>query len=125
MLTGYGGPEATVVREIPRPEPGPGEILVRVHAAGLNPVDFKTREGMLKIVQRYPLPITMGTNLPASSRRPRQPGHNSLLVIASSRGCPRNPWARSQTTPSCRKAFWPGCPRRLISLWPQACHLRA
>ncbi|WP_429615093.1 NADP-dependent oxidoreductase [Sphingobium olei] len=63
MLTGYGGPEATVVREIPRPEPGPGEILVRVHAAGLNPVDFKTREGMLKIVQRYPLPITMGNEL--------------------------------------------------------------
>ncbi|MDF0546060.1 NADP-dependent oxidoreductase [Sphingobium sp. H39-3-25] len=63
MLTGYGGPEATIVREIPRPEPGPGEILVRVHAAGLNPVDFKTREGMLKIVQRYPLPITMGNEL--------------------------------------------------------------
>lgn len=63
VLTGYGGPEATVLREIPRPEPGPGEILVRVHAAGLNPVDFKTREGKLKTVLRYSLPITMGNEL--------------------------------------------------------------
>jgi len=62
MLTDYG-PEATIVCEIPRPEPGPDEILVHVHAAGLNPVDFKTREGIMKIVQRYPLPITMGNEL--------------------------------------------------------------
>lgn len=36
---------------------------MRVHAAGLNPVDFKIREGMLKVIQRYPLPIVMGNDL--------------------------------------------------------------
>ncbi|MFF9817631.1 NADP-dependent oxidoreductase [Streptomyces sp. NPDC014006] len=39
----WGGPEALVEREVERPEPGLGEVLVRVHAAGVNPVDWKTR----------------------------------------------------------------------------------
>ena len=33
------------VDEVGRPEPGPGEVLVRVHASGVNPTDFKTRAG--------------------------------------------------------------------------------
>ena len=33
------------VEEVARPEPGPGEVLVRVHASGVNPTDFKTRAG--------------------------------------------------------------------------------
>ncbi|WP_337847504.1 NADP-dependent oxidoreductase [Sphingomonas sp.] len=48
---------------MPRPVAGPGEVLVRVHAAGLNPVDFKTREGKLKVIQRYDLPVVMGNEL--------------------------------------------------------------
>ncbi|WP_441247842.1 NADP-dependent oxidoreductase [Kitasatospora sp. McL0602] len=39
-----GGPENLRVTETARPEPGVGEILVRVHAAGVNPIDWKTRE---------------------------------------------------------------------------------
>ena len=42
---GFGGPEVLRVREVPRPEPLPTEVLVRVHAAGVNPVDWKTRGG--------------------------------------------------------------------------------
>ncbi|MEU3316312.1 NADP-dependent oxidoreductase [Streptomyces sp. NPDC048387] len=45
VVNGWGGPETLVEREIDRPEPGLGEILVRVHAAGVNPVDWKTRAG--------------------------------------------------------------------------------
>ena len=33
------------VEEVGRPEPGPGEVLVRVHASGVNPTDFKARGG--------------------------------------------------------------------------------
>jgi NADPH2:quinone reductase len=42
------GPAAEVLRveEISRPEPGPGEVLVRVHASGVNPTDYKARAGM-------------------------------------------------------------------------------
>ncbi|MFJ9770676.1 NADP-dependent oxidoreductase [Kitasatospora sp. NPDC101157] len=39
----WGGPEQLVEREVARPEPGLNEVLVRVHAAGVNPVDWKTR----------------------------------------------------------------------------------
>jgi NADPH:quinone reductase-like Zn-dependent oxidoreductase len=42
----FGGPEVLVVEEVPRPEPGPTEVLVRVAAAGVNPVDWKTRAGV-------------------------------------------------------------------------------
>lgn len=59
----YGGPEVAELREVSRPRPANGEVLVRVHAAGLNPVDFKTREGKLRVVQRYALPIVMGNEL--------------------------------------------------------------
>ncbi|MDN3919474.1 NADP-dependent oxidoreductase [Roseateles violae] len=64
MLTRYGGPEATELRDdVPPPRPGPAEVLVRVRAAGLNPVDFKTREGQLKVIRRYPLPAVMGNEI--------------------------------------------------------------
>ncbi|MFJ3925859.1 NADP-dependent oxidoreductase [Streptomyces sp. NPDC090022] len=43
VVSRWGGPEVLVEREIERPEPGLTEILVRVHAAGVNPVDWKTR----------------------------------------------------------------------------------
>ncbi|MDQ6750663.1 MAG: NADP-dependent oxidoreductase [Actinomycetota bacterium] len=41
----FGGGEVLEVRDVARPEPLPTEVLVRVHAAGVNPVDWKTRSG--------------------------------------------------------------------------------
>ena len=38
-----GGPEVLELADVPRPEPGPTEVLVRVTAAGVNPVDWKVR----------------------------------------------------------------------------------
>ncbi|MGA2259059.1 MAG: NADP-dependent oxidoreductase [Thermoguttaceae bacterium] len=63
VLTRYGGPEHTALTDVPQPLPRAGEFLVRVRAAGLNPVDFKTRAGALKIIRNYPLPIVMGNEL--------------------------------------------------------------
>jgi NADPH:quinone reductase-like Zn-dependent oxidoreductase len=63
VLSRYGGPEHTALTNVPQPSPRTGELLVRVHAAGLNPVDFKTRAGALKIIHNYPLPIVMGNEL--------------------------------------------------------------
>jgi NADPH:quinone reductase-like Zn-dependent oxidoreductase len=63
VLLRYGGPERTVLKEVPQPSPGTGQLLVRVHAAGLNPVDFKTRAGGLKIIRNYALPVVLGNEL--------------------------------------------------------------
>src|SRR5207237_5690489 len=43
----YGGPEVLKYQDVPRPEPKEDEILVRVSAAGINPVDSYVRQGML------------------------------------------------------------------------------
>jgi NADPH:quinone reductase-like Zn-dependent oxidoreductase len=42
---GFGSPDVLRVTEVGRPQPLPTEVLVRVHAAGINPVDWKTRAG--------------------------------------------------------------------------------
>jgi len=42
---GFGDAEVLQIRRVPRPTPLPTEVLVRVHAAGINPVDWKTRAG--------------------------------------------------------------------------------
>jgi NADPH:quinone reductase len=43
VVSRFGGPEVLELRELARPEPGPGDLLVRVMAAGTNPVDAKLR----------------------------------------------------------------------------------
>lgn len=49
--------------ELPRPEPGPGELLVRVRAAGVNPLDYKIRDGGVKVLLRFSFPLVLGTDL--------------------------------------------------------------
>lgn len=54
-----GGPEVLRYEDVPIPEPGPHEVLVRVNAAGVNPVDWKIREGHFG---RIGLPAIMGSD---------------------------------------------------------------
>ena len=56
----YGGPGVLAYEDAPRPHPAPGEVLVRVHAAGINPVDWKIREGHLKEMLHHTLPLVLG-----------------------------------------------------------------
>ncbi|HET8548395.1 MAG TPA: alcohol dehydrogenase catalytic domain-containing protein, partial [Bryobacteraceae bacterium] len=52
-----GGPDVLRLREVPRPEPGPGQVLIRVAAAGVNYIDTYHRTGLYKL----PLPFTPGS----------------------------------------------------------------
>lgn len=56
----YGGPEVLQLDELPMPQPAADEVLVRVHAASVNPVDWKIREGYLKDFFAQPLPVAIG-----------------------------------------------------------------
>ncbi|MGH9681955.1 MAG: alcohol dehydrogenase catalytic domain-containing protein, partial [Candidatus Acidiferrales bacterium] len=58
----YGGPEVVVHREIPKPSPGPGEVLVRLAWSGINFMDIHTRQGKYAASRTYPqtLPTTLG-----------------------------------------------------------------
>jgi NADPH:quinone reductase-like Zn-dependent oxidoreductase len=63
----FGGPEVLRYEEAPIPEPKPGEVLVRVHAAGINPPDWYLRDGMTivppEMRPEVRLPIIPGTDV--------------------------------------------------------------
>jgi len=56
----YGGPEALQYEDATVPQPQPGEVLVCVHAAGANPIDWKVREGHVKDIWPHKLPLIPG-----------------------------------------------------------------
>ena len=59
----YGPPDVLRLEETPRPEPGEGQMLVRVHAAGVNPIDWKLRAGYLQAFMPVELPHIPGFDL--------------------------------------------------------------
>ena len=59
----FGGPEVMQLEELPVPQYGGDEILLRVRAASVNPVDFKTRQGHFPPVGRDKLPLTLGRDV--------------------------------------------------------------
>lgn len=56
----FGGPEVLNLEEAPRPNPGEGQVLIRIVTAGVNPADWKMRAGLYKSFQSLPLPWTPG-----------------------------------------------------------------
>jgi NADPH:quinone reductase-like Zn-dependent oxidoreductase len=56
----YGAPGVLVYEDAPKPEPAAGEVLVKVHAASVNPIDWKIRAGHLRGFRDYPLPFILG-----------------------------------------------------------------
>src|SRR6266446_7253066 len=59
----YGGPEVLQYEDAPRPEPQADEVLIRVHAAGVNPIDWKVREGHMKDFWPHKFPLILGWDL--------------------------------------------------------------
>lgn len=59
----YGGPEQLTLRDMPDPTPGPKDLLVDVRAASVNPVDFKIRDGAVKVLVKDRFPLVLGSDL--------------------------------------------------------------
>ena len=59
----YGGPEVLQYEDAPRPKPQADEVLIRVHAAGVNPIDWKVREGHMKDFWPHKFPLILGWDL--------------------------------------------------------------
>ena len=98
----YGGLDVLEVREVPRPVPGPGQVLVQVKAAGINPGEAKIREGLLH--SRWPatFPSGQGSDLAGvvAATGPGVPGFAT--------GDDRGPIWGGQ--PRASRGCQPGCP---------------
>lgn len=60
IINKYGGPEVLQYVDVVTPEPGPGEILIKTKAISVNPVDWKVRNGRLKLITGKKFPIYLG-----------------------------------------------------------------
>jgi NADPH:quinone reductase-like Zn-dependent oxidoreductase len=63
VIDGYGGVDQLHLRELPDPRPQADEVLVRVRAAGINPVDWKIRQGQLRFILRPKFPFVPGGDI--------------------------------------------------------------
>jgi NADPH:quinone reductase-like Zn-dependent oxidoreductase len=60
VFTAYGDNDVLEIKEVPMPVIKPDEVLIRVHAAGVNPIDWKVREGQVKILTGRKFPKVIG-----------------------------------------------------------------
>src|SRR5260370_21966080 len=90
------------VEEVPRPEPGPGEVLVRVYASGINPTDHKARSGAVpRPFDDFQIPHHDGAGVIEAvgpGVDPRRRAHRGWRFLAAAR-------PRGGTPPQC--AGWP------------------
>ncbi|GAB3947883.1 NADP-dependent oxidoreductase [Kribbella albertanoniae] len=59
----FGGPEVLTVRDVPEPQAGPGQVRVKVRAAGVNPMDHKIRRGFMQGMFDVTFPATPGVEV--------------------------------------------------------------
>ncbi|HEX3836401.1 MAG TPA: NADP-dependent oxidoreductase [Steroidobacteraceae bacterium] len=59
----FGGPEVLQLEKIDPPRPSPGEVLLKIQAAGVNPIDAKIREGQFPLIGQSQLPIILGRDV--------------------------------------------------------------
>lgn len=62
-IRSFGGPEVLELVDLEKPEPGDEEVLIRVRAASVNPVDYKIRSGTYPVVKQDQLPKVLGRDV--------------------------------------------------------------
>ena len=121
------GPAAEVLRvtDVERPEPGPGEVRVRVHVSGVNPTDVKTRSGATpRLIDDFQIPHQDGAGV-IDAVGPGGPedriGQRVWLYLAAA--CRR--WGRPPNGPWSRKPARCRCPTASPWNWAPAWACRA
>ncbi len=91
VLNQFGGPEQLQMQVMGIPQIKSGELLIRVHAAGVNPIDFKIRNGSMKLVAGKKLPRILGGDLAgvieqAEETSKFRPGDKVFAMLSASGG---------------------------------------
>jgi NADPH:quinone reductase-like Zn-dependent oxidoreductase len=63
VIHSFGSPEVLGIEDVERPRPERDEVLVKVHAASVNPVDYKMRSGDYPVLQKKDLPVVLGRDV--------------------------------------------------------------
>lgn len=63
VINQYGSPDVLRYQDIPTPTPKPDQVLVKIHASSINPVDWKIRQGLLQPLSGYNFPKMLGCDL--------------------------------------------------------------
>ncbi|MFE9479275.1 alcohol dehydrogenase catalytic domain-containing protein [Streptomyces spororaveus] len=99
QIARHGGPEVLSVREIPRPTPGVGEVLIRTVASSLNPVEWKTRAWEVG----PQLPATLGWDpagvVTASHHSRYRPG-DQVIAMSAQLATSRGTWTEQVSQPA-------------------------
>lgn len=78
VIHSFGSPDVLDVEDIERPRPGRGEVLVRVHAASVNPVDYKMRAGKYPVLRQKDLPVVLGRDVAGEVAEPGPDVHRFI-----------------------------------------------
>jgi NADPH:quinone reductase-like Zn-dependent oxidoreductase len=82
VAEGYGGPEVLAVQDIVLPDPGPGQVLIDVKAAGTNPVDYKLYSGYMgHDPDELPMPLGMEVSGVVAAAAPDATGYTGPLKV--------------------------------------------
>ena len=100
----YGEVDVLKVVDVPQPVPGPGQVLVQVKAAGINPGEAKIRAGLLHARWPATFPSGQGSDLAGivaetgpGRDRLRRPGTRSSATPTTGPARPSTSWSRSRT----------------------------
>ena len=103
VFTRFGGPETEAFVDVDRPGPGPGQVLVAVRAAGVNPVDWKQRTGYRRAGEAATwLPAVFGNEVAGvveevgDGRRPGSPSGTRSSATRSPAATPSTRCCRSR-----------------------------
>ena len=96
----YGGPEVLRFEDAPRPTPGSGELLIRVHAASVNPIDWKIRAGYMNITFPFPCHLFRAGTFPVLSKQwvPASPNLRRAMKSMPARMLPLTVTALTRNT---------------------------